>query len=110
MRVKKLNLRIVLPVLLVPMVILMNAHGALAAGGTALPWETPLTNLQTSLSGPVAKVISIIAIVVAGAALVFGEDLGQFARRLMLVILAIALIVGAVSFFGSIGFTAGASF
>jgi type IV secretion system protein VirB2 len=100
-----------LPILIAPLFVLLATSGAFAAGGGAgLPWDGPLGNLEADLSGPTAKIISIIAIVVAGAALVFGEDLGQFARRLMLVILAIALIVGAASFLTGIGFTPGASF
>ena len=39
---------------------------ALAAGtggGGALPWETPLQNVQQSLTGPVAKGVALVAIV-----------------------------------------------
>ncbi len=103
-------LRRLVPALVAPFVVLLDATGAFAATGHNLPWETPLQNLEDVLSGPTAKVISIIAIVIAGAALVFGEDLGQFARRLMLVVLAVALIVGAASFLTNIGFAPGASF
>jgi type IV secretory pathway VirB2 component (pilin) len=44
-------------------------------------------------------VISIIAIFVAGIALIFGEDLGAFARRLLMVVIAAALIIAAGKFF-----------
>ena len=33
-----------------------------AGGGTAMPWEGPLTTVMQSLSGPVAKAVGIIAI------------------------------------------------
>jgi type IV secretory pathway VirB2 component (pilin) len=54
-------------------------------------------NLINILTGAPAKAISIIAIVVAGVALVFGEDLGAFAKRLLMVVIAVAMIVGAGS-------------
>ena len=74
-----------------------NGGGA-GGGGGALPWETPLQNLSTALTGPTAKYISIIAIFVAGIALIFGEDLGQFARRVLMIVIAIAFLLGASSF------------
>ena len=33
-----------------------------AGGGTAMPWEGPLTTVMQSLCGPVAKAVGIIAI------------------------------------------------
>ncbi|MBV8643194.1 MAG: TrbC/VirB2 family protein [Candidatus Eremiobacteraeota bacterium] len=72
--------------------------GAGGGGGQGLPWETPLQNISDALTGPTAKYISIIAIFVAGIALIFGEDLGQFARRVLMIVIAIAFLLGASSF------------
>ena len=44
-----------------------------AGGGTAMPWEGPLTTVMQSLSGPVAKAIGIIAIVLTGLGFAFAE-------------------------------------
>jgi len=77
------------------------AMASTAGGGTTggtLPWDGPLGALTGFLTGSVAKYISIIAIFVAGLALVFGEDLGQFARKLLMIVIAIAFLVGAGSF------------
>ena len=61
--------------------------------------------LQNFITGTPTKIISIIAIVIAGLALIFGEDLGVMAKRLLMVVIAIAQILGATSiagnFFGS---------
>jgi type IV secretion system protein VirB2 len=65
---------------------------------TTLPWDNTLGALTGFLTGSVAKYISIVAIFVAGLALVFGEDLGQFARRMLMIVIAIAFLVGASSF------------
>jgi type IV secretion system protein VirB2 len=82
--------------------------GTDAGGGGALPWEGPLAAITTALTGPTAKYISIIAIFVAGIALIFGEDLGQFARRILMIVIAIAFLLGASSFI--VPLTSGARF
>jgi len=63
-----------------------------AAGGGNLPWETPLTTIQTSLTGPVAFAIFLIAIVAAGATLVWGGEISEFTRRIIFVVLCITVI------------------
>ena len=81
-------------------VIGMNAAFAGAANGSTstLPWEGALSSLAGALTGSTAKFICIIAIFIAGVALIFGEDLGQFAKRLLMVVIAAAFLVGAGSF------------
>lgn len=64
------------------------------AGGV-LPWEGPLATFVTSITGPVAIGISLVAIVAAGATLIFGGEVSEFVRRMIMVILVIALIVAA---------------
>lgn len=65
--------------------------------GTGLPWEDPLKKVKDSLSGPVAMAISLIAVVVCGVSLVWGGELNEFSRKAIMVVFAIALIVGANS-------------
>ena len=73
-------------------------ESAVASTTTGLPWEGPLTILKNSLSGPVALAISIIAIVIAGCTLIFGSEIDGFARKMIVVVLVIAVIVAANSF------------
>src|SRR5215472_11624847 len=62
--------------------LLLAAPAAFAGGGGGgLPWETPLSRIAASLTGPVALSISLIALMVAGGTLVFGGELSEFARR-----------------------------
>ena len=68
------------------------AWAAGAAGG-GLPWEAPLAMVATSLTGPVALAVSLIALMVAGGTLVFGGELSEFARRACVAVLAIAFLV-----------------
>jgi type IV secretion system protein VirB2 len=77
--------------------ILIAPHTALASEGTggSLPYETWLTNLRNSATGPVAFALSIIGIVIAGGTLIFGGDLNGFFRSLIFLTLVMALLVGA---------------
>jgi len=83
------------------MVFLMPEN-VVASTTTGLPWEGPLDTIRQSLSGPVALGISIIAIVVAGGMLIFGSELDGFARKVVVIVLVLALIVGANSFLSTL--------
>lgn len=77
--------------------ILLAPHQAFASEGTggSLPYESWLTNLRNSATGPVAFALSIIGIVIAGGVLIFGGDLNGFFRTLIFLTLVMALLVGA---------------
>ena len=88
------------------LVLLLAPPHVFAAEGTgeSLPYESWLTNLRNSVTGPVAFALAMIGIVVAGGVLIFGGDLNGFFRTLIFVVLVMALLVGAQnmmsSFFG----------
>lgn len=86
-----MNRRTVRIALLVMLLVCQAAWAGPAGGG--LPWETPLSRIATSLTGPVALSISLIALMVAGGTLVFGGELSEFARRSCVAVLAIAFLV-----------------
>ena len=73
------------------------------AGGASLPWDTPIQTLQNNLTGPVATAISVVAFLAAGAALVFGEELGGIAKKALYIVLGIAMIVFGNGFLTSLG-------
>jgi type IV secretion system protein TrbC len=70
-------------------------------GGGGLPYETWLTNLRNSVTGPVAFALAIIGVVVAGGVLIFGGDLNGFFRTLIFIVLVMALIIGAQNILGT---------
>ncbi|MCP4284151.1 MAG: conjugal transfer protein TrbC [Gammaproteobacteria bacterium] len=70
------------------------AFASVGTGGS-LPYESWLTNLRNSVTGPVAFALSIIGIVVAGGVLIFGGELNGFFRTLIFIVLVMALIIGA---------------
>jgi type IV secretion system protein TrbC len=68
------------------------------AAGSSMPWETPLNQILQSVQGPVAKVISVIIIVVTGLTLAFGDTSGGF-RRLIQIVFGLSIAFAASSFF-----------
>ena len=68
------------------------------AGGTNMPWEQPLSQILDSIQGPVAKVVSVIIIIVTGLTLAFGETSGGF-RRLIQIVFGLSIAFAASSFF-----------
>lgn len=84
------------PIVLVTALALMPglAHAAAGAGG-GMPWEGPLDQLRASVTGPVAFVVSLIGIVVAGSILIFGSDLNAFFRTMVLIVLIISVLIAA---------------
>lgn len=78
-------------------IILFFPHHAFASEGTggSLPYESWLTNLRNSATGPVAFSLSIVGIVISGGVLIFGGDLNGFFRSLVFLTLVMAFLVGA---------------
>ena len=84
-----------------------DAAQAAASGGGGLPWETPLETLRDSITGPVAYAISLMGVVAAGAALVFGGEINDFIRRIIVLVLVISLIIFSTNILSTL-FNAGA--
>ena len=68
------------------------------AAGSNMPWEQPLQQILDSIQGPVAKIISVIIIIVTGLTLAFGETSGGF-RRLIQIVFGLSIAFAASSFF-----------
>ncbi len=64
------------------------------AGGTAMPWDGPLDRIVDNLTGPFALAVGVLGLVVLAVRILFGEQFGQFARSIINVIIAIAMITG----------------
>jgi len=78
---------------------------AMASG---MPWDTGLNKIVESISGPVAGAISLLAIIAAGAGIIFaGQEMGSFIKTLLFIVIVAALIVGANSILGLVGGSAG---
>jgi type IV secretion system protein TrbC len=64
------------------------------AAGSNMPWEQPLNQILESVQGPVAKVVSVIIIVITGLTLAFGETSGGF-RRLIQIVFGLSIAFAA---------------
>ena len=81
-----------------------------ASSGTAMPWEAPLTTIENSLAGPVAKAIGVIAIVITGLGFAFAEG-GSAMRKGIGIVFGLAVAFTATTFVTSFfNVTAGAVF
>jgi type IV secretory pathway VirB2 component (pilin) len=60
------------------------------------PWEDAVSALQTSFTGPIARGLSLVAIVVGGLMFAFGE--GESKRMLAGIVFGIGMAIGAVNF------------
>ncbi|WP_064697358.1 conjugal transfer pilin TrbC [Rhizobium aegyptiacum] len=90
--------------------ILMASPTLASSGGGGLPWESPLQQIQQSITGPVAGFIALAAVAIAGGMLIFGGELNDFARRLCYIALVGGVLLGAtqiVGLFGATGATVG---
>jgi type IV secretory pathway VirB2 component (pilin) len=73
------------------------AHAAYAAGSN-MPWEQPLQQILDSIQGPVAKIMSVIIIIITGLTLAFGDTGGGF-RKLIQIVFGLSIAFAASSFF-----------
>lgn len=91
---RKSRFMVLLLLFCVSIAISTEAFAAPGEGGS-LPYESWLTNVRNSATGPVAYAFGLIGIVVAGGGLIFGGDLNGFFRSLLVVVLVMALLVTA---------------
>jgi type IV secretion system protein VirB2 len=77
-----------------------------AHAGAGLPWESQLDKVSNSLSGPVAKAIGLIAMILCGIGIGLSEG-GGGARKLLIIGLGLSIAFSArsfwLSFFGASG-------
>jgi type IV secretory pathway VirB2 component (pilin) len=60
------------------------------------PWENAVNVLQAAFTGPIARGLSLVAIVVGGLMFAFGE--GESKRLLAGIIFGVGMAIGAVNF------------
>ena len=75
-----------------------------SAGGPAMPWDTGLQNLVDNLTGTVARLMIIAAIVVAGITWAFTEH-GTGGRKISQIVFGGGVALAAVTFLAGLGFT-----
>ena len=97
MKTKTLCFAVLLLLLVAPV-----AAFATTTGGGGLPWESPLETFKNSITGPVALSVAVLAIGVAGAMLIFGGEINNFARMSVYIVLVAGLLVSANNVFATL--------
>ena len=78
-------------------VLVVVAFVPLAAHAAASPWENAVTALETSFTGPIARGLSLVAIVWGGLTFAFSEG-GDSKRMLAGILFGVGMAIGAVNF------------
>jgi type IV secretion system protein TrbC len=87
------------------LMVLAAAPAYASTGGTGLPWDGPLQTIQNSLTGPVATAIAVISLFAAGAALVFGDEMSNFVKRVLIGVMSLALLIAGSHFLTALNIT-----
>ena len=81
----------------IPALLLLFQESALLAQGTGTsPWVTAVEELSNTFTGPLAKGLSLVAIVVGGLMFAYGE--GGSKRALAGIIFGLGMALGAANF------------
>lgn len=75
---------------------------------TGMPWESPLHKILDSISGPVAKILGVIVIVMAGLGIAFGEA-GSGMRKIFQIVMGLSIAFTASSLVASLFSVSGGS-
>jgi type IV secretory pathway VirB2 component (pilin) len=79
-----------------PRIIALALLATTPAYAQGSPWEQAVTVLQAAFTGPIAKGLSLVAIVVGGLMFAFGE--GESKRMLAGIIFGVGMAIGAAAF------------
>jgi type IV secretory pathway VirB2 component (pilin) len=76
--------------------VVLVALGAAVPVHADSPWENAVLVLQTAFTGPIARGLSLVAIVVGGLMFAFGE--GESKRMLAGIVFGVGMAIGAANF------------
>lgn len=82
-------------VIMLLLLIVTHPTFASSTSGGGLPFDDWLTKIRQSITGPFAFSVSIIGLVAAGSALIFGGDMNGFLRTLIFMVLVLAFVIAA---------------
>lgn len=88
--------------------LLTAASPAWAAGGAAMPWDTPLTNILSNLSTTTARVLVLLAVVGCGILWAFTRN-EEGLKKLGQIAFGGAIALGSVTLLANLGIVAGAT-
>ena len=93
--------------LMLPMAAAQSGTFGVGGLGGGMPWEGPLQQLLSSLTGPVSQVVGAVAIIGLGIGIAFSEG-GSMMRKALWVVMGLAIAFNAVSWgLGFLGYSGG---
>lgn len=84
------------------LLMMMFPDMAYASSSTGMPWESPLSKIVSSITGPVAFGISVLAIAASGITLIWGGEITNLIKTLVFIALVISVIVFSVNILSSV--------
>lgn len=91
-------------VVLVGVVLLTTDVAWATQSGPAMPWDGPLDRIMQNLTGRIARIATVISIVLAGISYMFAGEI-PFGRAITGVAIGGAVALSAVQFMSAIGLT-----
>ncbi len=92
---KKSKYWLYLAAFMVTIVCLSEPAMAASSAGGGLPFDSWLTKIQNSITGPFAFTVSIVGLVAAGSMLIFGGDMSGFMKTMIFIVLVLSFIIAA---------------
>lgn len=95
-------LPVVLPIALLSVMLLFPEHAhATTAGGSGLPWETPIQRFVDSMLGPVSLAMVLIGFMGGVFGFMTGGEINGFVRAMVVMILSGSILLAAKPFINS---------
>lgn len=92
---RRLQRTIASPIIALPATLTLLVLEA-SAQSSGSPWENAVNALQTSFTGPIARGLSLVAVVVGGLMFAYGE--GQSKRTMAGIVFGVGMALAAVNF------------
>ena len=90
--------------------IVLYAGAALAQqSSSGAPWDGPLCGVSNWFKGPTALAVGTIAFAAAAGGFIWGEEFRGIMKKIVNVVMAVSILIGASSFIGWIAMKMGAS-
>lgn len=88
---------IIMTMLFLTAVFITEPALASSSAGGGLPFDSWLTKVSNSITGPFAFTVSIVGIVAAGAMLIFGGDMSGFMKTMIFIVLVLSFVIAGKS-------------
>ncbi|HEY9527285.1 MAG TPA: TrbC/VirB2 family protein [Anaerolineales bacterium] len=77
------------------LVLFAEAAAASTGGGGSLPWDTWITRVLASFTGPIALIFSVLGFMGCGIALASGAEFSLWVKAVLATCFGVSIIVGA---------------